>query len=95
MVHLHPYNTGLAVSFVLARYPKAHKNNSSNKTSDMFAMIGTIFLWMYWPSFNGALATQSQQHRVIINTLLSLSACCMHGARLSTRTSPPEDALLY
>merc|ERR1719238_1930591 len=51
--------------------------NGSNYNSDLFAMIGTIFLWMFWPSFNGALATESQQHRVVINTVLSLSAGCV------------------
>merc|ERR1719238_378371 len=51
--------------------------NGSNYNSDLFAMIGTIFLWMFWPSFNGALATESQQHRVIINTVLALTASCM------------------
>ena len=54
-----------------------HKHNSSTKNSDMFAMLGTVFLWMFWPSFNGALASGDQQHRVAINTVLSLCACCV------------------
>lgn len=47
----------------------SEKDEKSNYHSDMFAMIGTIFLWMFWPSFNGALAAGDQQHRVIINTV--------------------------
>lgn len=37
---------------------------------------GTVFLWLYWPSFNGALAgdAYNARHRAIINTTLSISA---------------------
>merc|ERR1719410_2927014 len=47
--------------------------------SDMFAMIGTLFLWMFWPSFNGALAGDQyhQQERVVINTVLALTCSCI------------------
>lgn len=61
----------------------SHKNNSSTKNSDMFAMLGTVFLWIFWPSFNGALASGDQQHRVAINTVLSLSACCFSAFAFS------------
>lgn len=49
----------------------------SSYNSDLFAMIGTLFLWMFWPSFNGALARDSQQRRVVVNTLLALTASCV------------------
>ena len=32
---------------------------------------------MFWPSFNGALAEKNGQHRVVINTVLSLTNSCV------------------
>ena len=32
---------------------------------------------MFWPSFNGALATEDQQYRVVINTVIALAASCV------------------
>lgn len=46
-------------------------------------MIGSIFLWMYWPSFNGALAEGDQQHRVFINTVLAIAGSCIGAAGYS------------
>lgn len=43
-------------------------------------MIGTLFLFMFWPSFNGALASENQQQRVIINTVLSITASTLTSA---------------
>ena len=64
---------GLATAWALGpKSAKDHLKNTSTKQSDMFAMVGTLFLWMFWPSFNGALAAANQQHRVVINTVLAL-----------------------
>ena len=34
---------------------------------------GTLFLWLYWPSFNSALASGNAQNRAIINTYYSMT----------------------
>jgi ammonium transporter Rh len=40
-------------------------------------MAGTIFLYLYWPSFNAALAPAINQQRIVVNTALSMSASCI------------------
>jgi len=51
--------------------------------SQLIAMVGTLFLWMFWPSFNGALAADFQQQRVIINTVMAISASCITACAVS------------
>lgn len=44
---------------------------------------GTVFLWLFWPSFNAAEVTGDSQQRAIINTYLSLASCCVTAFILS------------
>lgn len=78
-VHVFGAYFGLAVSFVfgIKEKPKEHGLEKSSYQSDIFAMIGTVFLWLFWPSFNSAGLTGDDQQRAIINTLLSISASCV------------------
>nr|XP_042121793.1 ammonium transporter Rh type A [Peromyscus maniculatus bairdii] len=78
---------GLAVAGVLYRpgLRGEHKNEESVYHSDLFAMIGTLFLWIFWPSFNSAIAEPGEkQYRAIINTYLSLVACVIVAYALSS-----------
>ncbi|KAM0735160.1 Ammonium transporter Rh type B-B [Formica fusca] len=78
-VHVFGAYFGLAISFVfgLKERPKEHELEGSSYQSDIFAMIGTMFLWLFWPSFNSAALKGDDQQRAIINTLLSISASCV------------------
>ncbi|XP_043196180.1 ammonium transporter Rh type A-like [Amphibalanus amphitrite] len=76
-VHAFGAYFGLAVSFVLYRKDSDSDNAGSSSNSDLFSMIGTLFLWCFWPSFNSALAVGDDQHRAVINTYLSLAASCV------------------
>merc|ERR1712196_719224 len=49
--------------------------NGSSYTSDLFSLVGTVFLWLYWPSFvAGALPAGKEQNMALINTVLALLA---------------------
>ncbi|NXQ98766.1 RHAG protein, partial [Sagittarius serpentarius] len=69
---------GLAITLVLYRpgLKNKHENEESTYHSDLFAMIGTLFLWLFWPSCNSAIASETvYQIRAIVNTYYSLAAC--------------------
>ncbi|NXO11624.1 RHAG protein, partial [Oriolus oriolus] len=78
---------GLAAAFILYRpgLTNKHENDESSYHSDMFAMIGTLFLWLFWPSFNSAIASsQVARATAIINTYYSLAACTIVTFALSS-----------
>lgn len=43
-------------------------------TSNYVIILGTIFLWIFWPSINSALATGAEQQRAVYNTYFALAA---------------------
>lgn len=78
VIHLFGAVFGLVSSLVLTkRTAQGRVDNSSVYHSDIMAMVGTLFLWLFWPSFNAALGVDVQQHRAVINTSISIVASCV------------------
>uniref|UniRef100_A0A7N8XAX2 Rh family B glycoprotein n=1 Tax=Mastacembelus armatus TaxID=205130 RepID=A0A7N8XAX2_9TELE len=81
---------GLVVTRILYRpnLDKSKDRNSSVYHSDLFAMIGTLYLWMFWPSFNSAVTAHGDaQHRTAMNTYYSLAACTLSTYAMSALTA--------
>merc|ERR1719430_117710 len=89
-VHMFGAYFGLALSRVLYDPAAATSNKAgATRVSDLFSMIGTVFLWMYWPSFNGGAAAKGDaQLRAVINTYISLCAGCCSAFTVSAFVNP-------
>lgn len=76
-IHLFGAYFGISASSILSK-PAAitSANNSASYRSNLFAMVGSLFLWCYWPSFNSALCGPTSQARTVVNTLVSICASC-------------------
>ncbi len=74
-IHMFGAYFGLAAAAALGPQNKpSMSNNAASRVSDVFAMIGTTLLWVYWPSFVGATETgivKNEMH-CMTNTILSL-----------------------
>ena len=81
LIHTFGAYFGLACSRTFMHADEAkesERNNKPTKTSDLFAMIGTIYLFIFWPSFNCALAFEANaRHRTVMNTCYSISMSCV------------------
>mmetsp|Transcript_112322 Transcript_112322/g.155100 ORF Transcript_112322/g.155100 Transcript_112322/m.155100 type:complete len:111 (+) Transcript_112322:440-772(+) len=64
-MYVHTFGAYFGVACAFFYYPKKafewKGNCASSYSSNLVAMVGTLFLWMFWPSFNGALASGFSQ----------------------------------
>ena len=79
VIHTYGAYYGLTVCLVLAIKAKPITNIKISYISNIFAFIGTIFLWLFWPSFNFAAVAQNvfEQNLIVVNTILSLAGSCI------------------
>ncbi|XP_047439206.1 ammonium transporter Rh type B-like [Mugil cephalus] len=86
LIHLFACYFGLGVTFILYR-PKlndGHPKEITSYHSDILSVMGTLFLWVFWPSFNSALTLKGDdQHRAILHTFIGLSSSTMTAFALS------------
>lgn len=79
-IHIFGAYFGIAASYFFQNR-KALQDNSSqthNYYSNVFGMVGTLFLFSLWTSFNSALGVlASQQLRAIFNTVLAITSSCI------------------
>ncbi|XP_061146516.1 ammonium transporter Rh type B-like [Syngnathus typhle] len=86
LIHLFACYFGLSVTFVLYRPAlcNGHSKEVTSYHSDILSIMGTLFLWVFWPSFNSALTLKGDdQHRAILHTFIGLSSSTLTAFALS------------
>lgn len=92
MLHIYGAFFGLMLTWILYRKGSEEpfeKEKYSHK-SGLFSMLGTLFLWMFWPSFNSVLVDDYPQGRklgAVCSTYLSLAVSAVTAASVSAVTS--------
>ncbi|KAJ7304328.1 hypothetical protein JRQ81_011876 [Phrynocephalus forsythii] len=92
LMHVHLFGAlfGVMASWGISRSRQESRpeKEGSNPVSDTFAMLGTLFLWAFWPSFNAILITQRKAKlAAIYNTYLGMTASAVAAFAISVATS--------
>ncbi|XP_029350038.1 rh blood group, D antigen [Echeneis naucrates] len=84
---------GLMLTWMLSQKGSEQQSEKEkfDKKSGLFSMVGTIFLWMFWPSFNSVLLDDRMPGRklgAVLSTYLALAASAVTAAAISLLSSP-------
>uniref|UniRef100_A0A8B9MER1 Ammonium transporter AmtB-like domain-containing protein n=1 Tax=Accipiter nisus TaxID=211598 RepID=A0A8B9MER1_9AVES len=87
MMHVHLFGAyfGLAVSSRFSEPSPRTEKNASTPKSDLLSMLGTLFLWVFWPSFNSVL--EVDKTKAIYNTYFALAVSAVTAFMLSLLTA--------
>lgn len=79
VIHAFGAYFGMGLTLVLTSAKHREVPIESDSTSDRFSMLGSMILWIFWPSFCSAIVPEAQFAQTVINVVLALC-----GATLST-----------
>ncbi|HVI40534.1 MAG TPA: hypothetical protein VM577_07740 [Anaerovoracaceae bacterium] len=79
IIHAFGAYFGMGLTLVLSNAKHREMPIESDATSDRFSMLGSMILWIFWPSFCSAIVPEAQFAQTVINVVLALC-----GATLAT-----------
>ncbi|KAM3594634.1 uncharacterized protein V6R79_011242 [Siganus canaliculatus] len=94
LLHIFGAFFGLTLSWILysEESVKHFEKEKFDRKSILFSMLGTVFLWMFWPSFNSVLVEGRVGGKVpgeaVYNTYLALAVSAVTAAAVSVLSSP-------
>ncbi|NWI21340.1 RHAG protein, partial [Crypturellus soui] len=93
MMHVHLFGAyfGLAVSSSFPVLQPGFEKSASSPRSSLLSVLGTLFLWVFWPSFNSVLAVE-RKNDIIYSTYFALAVSAVTAFALSVLTT--EDGKL-
>lgn len=94
VIHAFGAYFGLAMSVVLTTEYQRSRPIESDHTSDRFAMLGSVVLWLFWPSFATALVPLAEMPQTVVNTLLALSAATIATYFVSTLVNKGKTSMV-
>jgi ammonium transporter Rh len=63
---------GLGVALTMTTKQEFQKTIEADATSDRYSMLGSMMLWIFWPSFCAALVTPEEMPHTVVNVILAL-----------------------
>jgi len=72
IIHAFGAYFGLGLTLALSNNVDREKPVESDATSDRFSILGSMVLWIFWPSFCSAIVPHEQVPVTLINTVLAL-----------------------
>ncbi|KAL0605092.1 hypothetical protein AAY473_027091 [Plecturocebus cupreus] len=90
-IHVFAAYFGLTVAWCLPKpLPEGTEEKERTATSpSLSAMLGTLFLWMFWPSFNSALLRNPIERRdAVFNTYYALAVSTVTSISVSSLAHP-------
>ncbi len=79
VIHAFGAYFGLGLTIALTSRQHREQEIQTDETSDRFSMLGSMVLWIFWPSFCSAIVPEADFARTVINTIMALC-----GATLMT-----------
>jgi len=102
IIHMFGAYFGLAAAYMLG-VPKNTEKEKPSTASDVFSLIGTAFLWLYWPSFvagelpvgsNEMVLAQTQTVLALLGSTVATFACSPFFGKARLRPVDIQNATL-
>lgn len=72
VIHAFGAYFGLGLAVALTKRSQMNTVIESDETSDRFSMLGSMVLWIFWPSFCSAIVPAGDLEKTAVNTILAL-----------------------